>query len=300
MDRHAALTVQALYDQATAEMDAGKYASACGKLEEVTRLAPDGLGAKLTLGQCYEAWGKLASAWAQYTLVEAMAAKAGQAERSTRAGEKAAALKPRLATLTIDVSAAVRAYPGLAITRDGVPLGQAQLGASLPVDAGEHEVVATAPGHKPWRRSAAVGADGDAVSVAIPALESERPASAPAQRGARDVTPAPGSGQRVAGLVIGGAGLLGVGVGAFFGVSAKIKRDESNEDGHCLGTVCDDVGAERRNQAWSAGNVSTVLFLAGGAALAGGVTLFLTAPAPERPSARVALGPHGITVQGGF
>ncbi|MGK3960922.1 hypothetical protein WMF38_48700 [Sorangium sp. So ce118] len=314
MDRHAALTAQALYDQATAEMDAGKYASACGKLEEVTRLAPDGLGAKLTLAQCYEAWGKLASAWAQYTLVEAMAGKAGQAERSTRAGERAAALKPRLATLTIDVPAAVRAYPGLAITRDGVPLGQAQLGASLPVDAGEHEVVATAPGRKPWRRSTAVGADGDAVSVAIPALERELPASAPGQRGAREVTPAPGSGQRgarevtpapgsgqrVAGLVVGGAGLLGVGVGVFFGMNAKSKLDESNEDGHCLGNACDDIGAERRNQAWSAGNVSTVLFLAGGAALAGGVTLFLTAPAPERPSAHVALGPRGITVRGGF
>ncbi|MGK4004481.1 hypothetical protein WMF31_17735 [Sorangium sp. So ce1036] len=295
VDRHAALTAQALYDQATAEMDAGRFASACGKLEEVTRLVPDGLGAKLTLGQCYEEWGKLASAWAQYTMVEALSAKAGQAERSARAGAWAAALKPRLATLTVDVPAAVRAYPGLEITRDGVPLGEAQWGASLPVDAGAHEIVATARDRRPWRGSAVVTADGEAVSVAIPAL-SPVPAIVP-QR-ARSTT---GGAQRAAGLVVGGAGLLGAGVGVFFGVRAVLKRDESNADGHCHhGNICDDIGYEAREQAVAAGDISTVMLIAGGAALAGGVALFLTAPTPERPGAHIALGPRGIALRGRF
>ncbi|XXX82529.1 hypothetical protein WMF30_27625 [Sorangium sp. So ce134] len=292
VDRHAAPTAQALYDQATAEMDAGSFASACGKLEEVTRLVPDGLGAKLTLGQCYEAWGKLASAWAQYTFVEALAAKAGQAERAERAGAWAAALKPRLATLTVEVPEAVRAYPGLAITRDGVSLGRAQWGASLPVDTGAHEIVATARNRKPWKRSAVVTADGEAVSVAIPALEPDEPARPRA---------AAGSAQRTAGLVVGGAGLLGAGVGVFFGVRAAVKLHESNAAGHCHdGNICDDVGYEAREQAVAAGDVSTVLLLASGAALAGGVALFLTAPRPARPGAHIALGPRGIALRGSF
>ena len=50
-DPERVLAAQALYDQATAEMEAKDYPSACSKLEEVTRLVPEGLGAKLTLGQ---------------------------------------------------------------------------------------------------------------------------------------------------------------------------------------------------------------------------------------------------------
>ncbi|WP_437786849.1 tetratricopeptide repeat protein [Sorangium sp. So ce1097] len=296
VNRHAAVTAQALYDQATAEMDAGSFASACGKLEEVTRLVPEGLGAKLTLGQCYEAWGKLASAWAQYTIVEALAAKAGQAERSARAGASAAALRPRLATLTVHVPEAVRAYPGLTITRDGVPLGRAQWDASLPVDAGEHEIVAKATNRKPWRRSAVVTADGEAVSVAIPALERDAPALA-----SGNPRSATGRAQRIAGLVVGGAGLVGAGVGVFFGVRAMVKLNESNTAGHCHdGNICDDVGYEAREQAVTAGNVSTVVLIASGAVLAGGVALFLTAPRPERPGAHVTLGPRGIALRGRF
>lgn len=45
----------------------------------MTRLVPEGLGAKLTLAECYESQGKLASAWTQYTVVESMAARTGQA-----------------------------------------------------------------------------------------------------------------------------------------------------------------------------------------------------------------------------
>ncbi|WP_437726692.1 hypothetical protein [Sorangium sp. So ce861] len=313
IDRQAAVAAQALYDQATAEMDAGNFASACGKLEEVTRLVPDGLGAKMTLAQCYEAWGKLASAWAEFLRVEALAAKAGQAERATRAGEKAAELRPRLATLTIDVPEEVRGYPGLAITRAGVPLGQAQWGASVPVDKGEHEIVATAPGRKPWRAAAVVKADGEAVSVAIPALGRDAPAVAPATPraasdaaatsrppAARDVPPARGGAQRIAGLALGGAGAVGIGVGVIFGIRAMVKLDESNADGHCQGRVCDDVGYKPRKQAETAGDVSTVLLLAGGAALVGGIALFLTAPDPAGPRAYVGLGPRGISLEGGF
>jgi hypothetical protein len=175
---------QALYDQASAEMDASKFASACPKLEQVTHLIPQGLGAKLTLAECYEGLGKLASAWSEYTRVEELATKAGQRERAQKAASKAAALRPRLATLTIEVPDAVRASPGLGITRAGVPVTEAQWGTPLPVDVGEQEVVVTAPGRKRSVVALRVTADGARFSLVVRPLEMEAaqpppPTSAP-------------------------------------------------------------------------------------------------------------------------
>jgi hypothetical protein len=167
VDPQRKAAAQKLYDQATAEMDAKNYASACPKLEEVERLRPDGLGAKLTTAQCYERLGRLASAWSKYTLLEELARKAGQAERATEAAKKAAELRPRLATLRIDVPAEVRALPGLAITRDGAPLGEAEWGSPVPVDKGQHVVVATRTGKPSWEKGVEIQADGEAVTVTI-------------------------------------------------------------------------------------------------------------------------------------
>src|SRR5262245_25783154 len=57
---------EALYDAATKAMDGNDYAAACPKLEEVVRLVPHGVGARLTLARCYEGAGRLASAHASY------------------------------------------------------------------------------------------------------------------------------------------------------------------------------------------------------------------------------------------
>src|SRR4051812_40620982 len=84
-DPQRALAAQALFDQAEAEMAAGQIASACKRLEEVTRLVPDALGGKLKLGDCYEKLGRLASAWSQFAIVAQVAARVGQAERADEA-----------------------------------------------------------------------------------------------------------------------------------------------------------------------------------------------------------------------
>jgi hypothetical protein len=175
-------TAEALYAQATAEMDARNYASACPKLEEVERLRPDGLGAKLTTAQCYEGLGRLASAWSKYTLVEALAKKAGQAARAEEAARKAAALRPRLATLRIDVPSEVRALPGLAITTDGAPLGEAAWGTPVPVDKGRHVVVVTATGKPSWERGIEIQADGEAATVTVEATAEPRTTPLPDTR----------------------------------------------------------------------------------------------------------------------
>src|SRR5690606_24057073 len=81
----------------------------------------------------------------------------------------------------------------------------------------------------------------------------------------------PGQGQRIAGLVIGGVGVVGMGVGGVFGVIAMNKEGSAKDV--CTGTVCDpnENGVELTEQAQSAALVSTIGFAAGGALLAGGL-----------------------------
>ena len=273
VDPQRVAAAQTLYEEATADMDAKRYVVACRKLEEVTRLVPDGLGAKLTLGDCYEAIGRRASAWAQYVAVEALAAKNGQHDRSARAAEKAAALRPKLATLVVEVPDAVRAIPGVAIARDGVPVGEVQWGTPMPVDAGGHEIVITAPGHRPLTMRVEALADGAKVKVTVKVPE-RAPEAPPGPK-----EPPERPWQRPVAIGAMGVGAAGVAAGALLGGLALAKNGASNADGHCdAKDFCDQTGFDLRNQARGFGNGSTAAIIAGGVVLAGGLVLFATAP----------------------
>jgi hypothetical protein len=173
---------QALFDQANQLMDQKRFDDACPKLEEVVRLQPGGVGAKLALAECYDAGGKLASAWASYLAAETAAAKAGQADRAAKAHARAAALAPRLARLTIVVPDAVKGLRGLEVQRDGLPVGAATWGVPLPVDKGRHVVSAAAAGKEPFSAPVDVTADGQTLTVSVASLRDAglSAASAPA------------------------------------------------------------------------------------------------------------------------
>lgn len=77
------------------------------------------------------------------------------------------------------------------------------------------------------------------------------------------------------GLIIAGAGVVGLGLGTVFGVVASSKQSDSG----CNGTKCpDDTSKGKLDDAISAATKSTVFFIAGGALLAGGLTLYFVAP----------------------
>jgi hypothetical protein len=297
-----ASVAQALYDQALPALHAGDFATACPKLEQVVLLAPTGIGAKLTLAECYEGQGRLASAWKTYTLVEAASGLANQASRKARAHQRAAALKPRLATLTVTVPAAVLAVTGLDLQRDGVQMLPIEWGIALPVDTGPHLVTVAAPGRIGWKKSFAVAMDGDTVEVTVeeplaeaPVADAPKPAPAPPPRVSAWTA------RRIAGGALGGVGLVALGVGAGFGASAIHQKNESNASGHCgAANRCDSTGIQLRDQAFQSAAASTALFLSGAVALAAGVTLVvlpLGAPAPAR-TARLVMGPRALELQG--
>src|SRR5258706_859613 len=139
---------QALFDQSKQLVSAGRFAEACPKLEESQRLDP-GMGTLFHLADCDEHIGKTASAWAAFLDVAAQARAAGQGARERIARDRATALEPSLARMTI-LGGAVTTVPGLEVRRDGVVIGKGQWGAALPVDPGQHEIRAAAPGKLAW------------------------------------------------------------------------------------------------------------------------------------------------------
>ncbi len=166
---------RALYDQAVIEMESGGYESACPKLEASVKLEPEALGARITLAQCYEGGGRLASAWSTYLQVEAAAGKAKQAARQTKAHERAEALRPKLAQLILQVPEEVQSLPGLAVLRDGLEIERAVWSVPIPIDRGTHRIVMTATDRKRVEQTFEVDQDGQSVTVKLPRLRGVAP-----------------------------------------------------------------------------------------------------------------------------
>ncbi|MGK3986964.1 hypothetical protein WME99_28250 [Sorangium sp. So ce136] len=298
--------VLALYQVARQLLEDGRIAEACAVLEQGRTLDPTAINLLLRLGECLARAGRTAGAWNVFSEAAAIAKSSGD-PRAARAAALAAALEPRLSRMAIAVPAA-GAAPGLEIRRDGVPVAPAQWGQALPVDPGTHTIEARAPGRKRWSLVRAVPPDGARVVVVdVPVLEQEprepaaaaRAAAAPGpRRHAPAVVTIAGQGdgdggwpaQRVIALASGGAGLVGLGLGALFGAEALARRDASNR-GHCdARSRCDAAGVALRQDAQAAGTASTVAFSAGTAALLAAGLLFWTAPsgAAGAPARRVA------------
>jgi hypothetical protein len=101
-----------------------------------------------------------------------------------------------------------------------------------------------------------------------------------------------GGALRALGLVAGGVGVVGLGVGGAFGLSAMSKHSDAKAAG-CGGSSCQDATSQAQEQdAARAAKMSTALFIAGGALTAVGLTLYLVAPSSkEQPAGREAASP---------
>ena len=306
-DRAAA---DALYEQAGALMKAGRFSDACPKLETSQRLDP-GIGTLIRLGYCYcngkpeEGRGKTASAWAAFNEAEGMARKAND-KRADEAGKQAKLLEPKLSKLLVDVAPENRAA-GLEVRRDGKAVDAGVWGSALPVDPGSHTLEASQPGKQAWKTTFEVEAKPGVTTVRVPAL-----ANAPeGPRGAEVTEASAGTwgAQRLAGVSVAGAGVVGVAIGAALGGLAIGKNNASKAE--CLPSapsMCSAEGAATRRSAGTLADASTGLFLAGGAALAAGAVVFFTAPAstsPKRAGLRrieatpiAGLGTSGLLLRG--
>jgi hypothetical protein len=162
-----AALAEALFRDAKQLVAEGRFDVACPKFEESMRLSPAG-GTALNLAACHESQGRLATAWAEFNEAVSMARRDGRADRETLARTHLATIEPRLPRLTLAAGSETEP-PDLEIKLDGVLVRRASLGTAVPVDPGQHRVIAAAPGRVPWETVVQIG-EGERLSVAIPAL----------------------------------------------------------------------------------------------------------------------------------
>jgi hypothetical protein len=160
---------QALLESAVELMQAKQFAPACRKLEMVLQKLPQATGARLELARCHRGEGRMASAWRQYVQVENLARMAGQKDRIAEATKNATELARIVGKLQLDVPPEVASIAGLTITLDGQVQEPSSWGIPVPLDAMEHEIVATAPGLETWTKRVRINDNvkGDADSAPV-------------------------------------------------------------------------------------------------------------------------------------
>lgn len=253
---------QALFDEGRTLMKRGRPQEACQRFEESDRLE-SGLGTRFHLARCYEVLGKLASAHGLFSEVAREAAARGQEERERVARERAQALEPRLARLTVVVP--FRTSADLRITRDGVPISASSWGVALPVDPGEHRITASAPGHLPWSAQVEVPSEGGVLRINVPPLAEQRQPF---------FEPLP----HKIGLAALGVGVGTIALGSVFAVQAMSKKSASDAAG-CTDQSCpDEQGVALRSEAVAAGERATWAMSFGALGLGAAAALFWLVP----------------------
>jgi hypothetical protein len=297
-----------------------RYAEACPKFEQSQRHDPAS-GTLLALAYCQELSGQLATSWASYLLAAQLAEREGHSERQSAASERVQALASRVSRLTVIAPPELLSLPGFRLLRDGVEFERASLSVAVPTDGGSHVFQATAPGRVPWTSRVTLLSERDQKTLVLPVLDLVPPPLVRESAGLRGqevvALPAlalgssaehdPGATLKRAGLGFAIASAAGVGVGTAFALSAQSKNDQSNANGHCDSSGCDETGTNLRNSALSAAQIATWSFVASGALAACSITLFVTANSKHSSSkstARVqgnlSLGAPSVSLLGSF
>jgi len=174
------------------------------------------------------------------------------------------------------------------VVMDGEVLAERLDGSALSIDPGVRTFRFETAGYRPITKQLVI-------------RESQKNRHEAVVFGSAEALSAPSSGvgaQRTLAIVVGGVGLASLGVGSAFGLSAMAKKADAEKV--CLHDCADQNGVNLWDEAARAGNVSTVLFIAGGVLLGAGAALWLTAhpDATRGPSAQVGVGPGSIQLRG--
>jgi hypothetical protein len=279
----------AMFDEGQKEMKAGNYEKACKAFEASNRLLPDS-GTRGSLARCYTQLGRIASAW---TLWRELADTAPTPELRSDAATQAKKLEPRLARYTIKAASPAG---GLSVTVAGQPV-DLSVDVPVPIDPGTYPVEATAPGRAAWKGKL-TASEGKTIEVAVPPLKAAASGASPGEPSKKQQPVAggggsrPGRGRRILGLALTGIGVGGLAAGGVFGWQARSLNEEAKTI--CGGSIdsCTpgrtDEAKQKVDDARSAATISTVAFVAGGAAVTLGLVLYVTAPKAERRAVSIA------------
>jgi hypothetical protein len=192
----------------------------------------------------------------------------------------------------------------VSVTVDGQALAEKLTGTPLEVDPGAHVFQFLVPNQPVIERKFVLSTGQknrrEVIRAASPSssVTAAETNSKPQSHGSSGL----GS-QRIAALVTGGIGVVGVAVGSVFGALAMSRKTKA--EAACPESKCVNEGDSKKwDDAYMAGNVSTFAFVAGGVGLAAGAILWFTAsPHPrgnEAAQTFVGVGPGMVQLKGAF
>ncbi len=302
-----------LFQEAKAFMKEGRFGDACPKFQASYDADP-GLGALLNLADCLERDGRLASAYGKWSDAVELASRKGD-DRAAFAREKREALRPKLSNVIVRVAGK---GTNLDVYKGNTKLTEGAFGSSLPTDPGTTFVQVVRGDAVLWERTVTLK-EAETTTVDVDLTEIEKANPAPVKKrvevkegGVKGDAPQTfWSGQRVAGLAVGLAGVAGAGVGFTLGGLALGKM--SDVEANCTAPdetgqrLCTKAGQEAAATTSTFATASTATLIASGIVFAVGLTVFITAPGEaaeldERAFFRPWVGPEagGVVVGGTF
>ncbi|WP_438023655.1 tetratricopeptide repeat protein [Sorangium sp. So ce233] len=293
-----AADAQALFEQGVALAEARDCPRAIPLFLKSQETHP-ARGTLYNLALCEREIGRVASAWRHFNELLPQLQPGDPRLPSTK--QELTALEPRLPRLVIELAQGAPAPAELRIDR--APLPQGSVGAELPVDPGDHVVVARwADGRQTETRVSLEEGARENVrlepppAAAAPAPPPPTPAAPQAPSPPPDTARGPpSSGRRTLAFVIGGVGVAALGGSLITGGLALGTKGDLEEE--CpTPSQCSDHGMSLRSRGQTLTTTGTVLGVLGLAGIGAGVVLLLTAP---EQGTSVALAPAILPGGGG-
>jgi len=252
-----------LYRTAQALLQSGQLAEACVAFRGSAKIDP-ALGAILSVAYCDEQEGRPATAWGRYAMVARRAHERGQTEREQFARGRATALEVKVTHVHLSV-----APPSARVTIDGESAEFAD-DKTILVPPGDHAIEVVIAGQAPWTTKVQLGEARETPDPSFVVPEGVVPVGVAPETAPPPLEPARGSTQRIVGLSVAGVGVVGLVVGAIFGVKTL------GISGTCpIKTACPQTDIDQAN---TNGIVSDFGFGIGVAGLGAGAWIFFSAP----------------------
>jgi hypothetical protein len=284
-----ATQAELLFREGRTLLDQKRYDEACPKLAESQKLEP-GAGTLLALAMCHEGQGKPGTASGELKQASELGRKNGRNDLANAADKRARALEASVPHLVIHLPA--EGASNYRVRCDGNAVPSSEINTPLAMDPGEHKVEVAAEGKLTKSYVVRITGAGTTEIVVdklddVPAAPAPAAAPQPAKQKSIVIQkdePAPareeskGGAQRTTGLILVGAGVVGLGVGAYFGGKALSESNQAKKICPSTASCPDGEAQDLNDSSKSSFKVSVISLAAGTGALTLGAVIYFLAP----------------------
>lgn len=285
---------EALFQEGIVLFERGDVHLACTKFEE-SYFRDAAAGTLLNLAKCHARDNQLFIARKEFLEVARRAKNAGKTTLADETAAQAKALEARLPRIQLEGASKENLDR---VVMDGEEVPEAEW-RQIMASAGPHTIEFHIRGGALVTKTVVAGAGITTVQAPATASGSTREMPATSVK----LTPAvqterSSPTQKWVGVTIAGVGVVGIGIGAVFGMLASSNKPALDQ---CPNNRCPPDVLAKAEDGRSQATISTIAFIAGGVALAGGAVLALTAR-PEKNSVsakQLRIAPIALPLGGG-